>query len=52
MLERTAGGYWHVQWDTHVQNRRACLSREAIAHFNIVVPGRRPGPDGAICLNL
>jgi hypothetical protein len=52
VLERTAGGYWHVQWDTQVQNRRACLSREAIAHFNIVVPGRVPDADGAICINL
>jgi hypothetical protein len=52
VLERTDGGYWHVQWDVQVRNRRACLSREAIAHFNIVVPGRTPGADGAICINL
>lgn len=52
VLERTAGGYWHVQWDAPVQGRRACLSREAIAHFNIVVPGRGPEADGAICINL
>jgi hypothetical protein len=51
LLERTDGGYWHVQWDVHVQGRRACLSREAIAHFNIVVPGRTPDANGAICID-
>ncbi|MEA3013628.1 MAG: hypothetical protein QOD42_2173 [Sphingomonadales bacterium] len=52
LLERTDGGYWHVQWDVQLQGRRACLSREAIAHFNIVVSSRSPDADGAICLNL
>ena len=52
VLEQTGGGYWHVQWDTQVHHRRACLSREAIAHFAIVVSGRTPDADGAICLNL
>ena len=51
-LERTTGGYWFDQWDTDVRNGRACLTSEAIEHFQIVIRGRRPDRNGEICLDL
>jgi len=52
VLERTADNYWYDQWDTDVRDGRACLSREAIEHFQIVVPHRSPDRNGEICLRL
>ena len=51
-LERTDGGYWHVQWDAEVQDDRACLSRQALAHFRVSIPGKEAGEEGDICFDV
>lgn len=51
-LERTEGGYWLIQWDRRIEQGRACLEPDAIAHYAIVAPGRTPDENGEICFNL
>ena len=51
-LERTDGGYWHIQWDRRIERGRACLDQEALAHYRVVVPRRTPDRNGEICFNL
>jgi hypothetical protein len=51
-LERTASGYWYVQWQIEIRRGRACLDARAIARYRIVIPRRAPDRNGEICFRL